>query len=85
MEQDIDPLNTRPGYPCSKDATTQSLAVLIDMKDKEITSGMAARHLKMILLYRVPQEAEISACLRSLEAANQDVRKPTPCRKLKWT
>jgi hypothetical protein len=31
MEQDIDPLNTQPGYPCSKDATTQSLAVLIDM------------------------------------------------------
>jgi hypothetical protein len=75
-----------PARPLAKIAGTRENLLHDDVtKDKSITSSMAARHLKMILLARVPQEAEIAACLRSLEAANQGVRKPTPCRKMKWT
>jgi hypothetical protein len=75
-----------PSRPLAKIAGTRKNLLYDDVtKDKEITSGMASRHLKMILLYRMPPEAEIAACLRSLEDANQGVRKPTPCRKMKWT
>ena len=45
---------------------------------------MAKRHLKLILMARLPPDNEITACLASLEAANQEMNELTPCRKMKW-
>ena len=52
--------------------------------DESLTSQMATRHLRMILMARVPKDNEIAACLASLEAASQEMNELTPCRKLRW-
>ena len=50
---------------------------------ESLTSKMATRHLRMILMARVPKDNEIAACLASLEAASQEMNELTPCRKMK--
>lgn len=52
--------------------------------DESLTSQMATRHLRMILMARVPKDNEIAACLASLETVNQEMIAPTPCRKMRW-
>ena len=44
---------------------------------------MATRHLRMILMARLPPDNEVTACLASLETANQEMNELTPCRKMK--
>ena len=46
-------------------------------------SKLASRNLKLILMARMPMANEIEACLASLNASSQGMRRLPPCRKLK--